>query len=248
MLPGVAQAAAHVWWHVDHDRSAAQVIKDDVIRCRGVRREYPQAIVITEDSGNVTVARAERCLPALPLRKRHRGYGPKVSLTSALEVPLVIERLDGLLSRVTVGKVVRELQLADAAIDSLVFGNNRRWKECGSQQVEAKLSFHIYWVIYAAEAGEPEKERGHLGRRGRLPVGDSRAGEGLATAGWKPALLFPTEKLITRCNSFMHCLDVRQLPSLIEKFLLWTVEAEQHFKLAAGLGRNPVRILPWRRL
>src|SRR6476620_8407345 len=64
-----------------------------------------------------------------------------------------------------------------------------------------------------------------------------------AIAGWKPALLF-----ITGSKSFMHCLDVRQLPGLIEKFLLWTVEAEQHFKLATGLCRNPVRILTGRRV
>src|SRR6476469_8300443 len=91
-----------------------------------------------------------------------------------------------------------------------------------------------------------KKERGHLGRTDRLPVGDSRTGESRAIAGWKHALLFPTEKLITRCNSFMDCLDVRQLPSLIEKFLLGAVKAEQHFEPSAGLCRNPVRILTFR--
>ena len=64
-----------------------------------------------------------------------------------------------------------------------------------------------------------------------------------AEAGFQPAtraqerarlpLLFPTEKLITRCNSFMHCLYVRQPPCLLEECFFRSVEAEQHFELPA---------------
>jgi hypothetical protein len=49
----------------------------------------------------------------LPLGERYGGNSPEIYLACALEVPLVIELLDSLLSRVTIGKVVGELQLAD---------------------------------------------------------------------------------------------------------------------------------------
>ena len=116
-LPRVAQPAAHIWRHIEDQRSGAQVGKDDVIRCGRVGRENPEPVVIGQDLSNFAIPRPERRLTTLPLRKRDSGDGPEIRLAGALEVSLVVQRLDGFFRRISRGEVVCKRQLADPRVD-----------------------------------------------------------------------------------------------------------------------------------
>ena len=125
VLPSVDQPAAHLRRHVDDERSGTEIAEDDIIRRGRIRREDAKAILITEELTDVPALRADGFLPVLPFGERHGGQRPEIQLAGALKVAFIIELLDRFLGRVAVGKVVGELQLADVAIDGLVFRKGR---------------------------------------------------------------------------------------------------------------------------
>src|SRR4029079_3100867 len=101
-----------------------------------------------EDSGDVTLTRAERCQAALPLGERHRRYRPEIRLTGTLKVAFVVELLDRFLGRVAVGKVVGELQLADAGLhDGGLLFRESSGSESPSENQKDEFGFNVWFGV-----------------------------------------------------------------------------------------------------
>src|SRR5277367_6231670 len=92
----------------------------------------------------------------LDFAKGNEWHRPQVNLTRALKVSLVIKLLDGLLGRITVVEVVRELQLADAGLDGLRLGlcadggECQHANECSCEENLFVSSFHC--CVLSAQA------------------------------------------------------------------------------------------------